>query len=128
MEKYIKLNGEQIVEVRPLLEEPTEELLERFEREFIRLDVPDVGDMELLTGYIYKNNKFTKTSVFKEQFELGVELDEIRNWFSENDWIPNKIIVGEWETTDQRWLDYLEERATKRTRQDEIVALLKEIS
>jgi len=124
MEKYIKLNGERIVEVRPLLEEPTEELLARFEQEFIRLDVPDVGDMELLTGYIYKNNKFTKTSVFQEQFELGVELDEIRNWFSENDWVPNKIIVGEWETTDQRWLDYLEERAAKRARQDELIALL----
>jgi len=45
-------------------------------------------------------------------------------WFVENDWIPNKILVGEWETTDPRWTTYLEERAVKRARRDEILALL----
>lgn len=138
MEKYIKLDGERIVEVRPLLKatEPIDptlppneieyqvnpELLERFEKEFTRANVPDgVPDIELLTGYLYKNNKFVKTTIFKEQVKLRIELDEIRNWLAQNDWIPNKIIVGEWETTDPRWLDYLKERAIKRARQDEII-------
>lgn len=141
MEKYIKLDGERIVEVRPLLEatEPIDptlppneieyrvnpELLEKFENEFTRANVPDgVSDMELLTGYLYKNNKFVKTTIFKEQFELGIELDEILQWFRTTDWIPNKILVGEWETTDPRWTTYLEERAVKRARRDEILALL----
>jgi hypothetical protein len=39
---------------------------------------------------------------------------------ADNDWKVNKIIVGEWETTDPRWLDYLKQRQIKRARLDEI--------
>lgn len=48
------------------------------------------------------------------------ELDSISKWFLDNDWKINKIVVGEWEKTDQRWIDYLAERAVKRARQDEL--------
>ena len=53
------------------------------------------------------------------------ELNNIKAWFIDNDWKVNKIVIGEWQTTDQRWIDYLNERAIKRTRQDELVELLK---
>lgn len=56
--------------------------------------------------------------------EYQKELQEIKAWFNSNDWKVNKIVIGEWETTDQRWLEYLEERATKRARQDELLILL----
>jgi hypothetical protein len=52
--------------------------------------------------------------------DLKAELLFIQQWFIDNDWIPNKIITGEWETTDPRWIEYLSERQIKRTRQDEI--------
>jgi hypothetical protein len=52
--------------------------------------------------------------------ELKAELTGIQQWFINNDWIPNKVITGEWTTDDSRWLDYLAERKIKRTRQDEI--------
>lgn len=53
------------------------------------------------------------------------ELQAIKSWFTANDWKVNKIVIGEWETTDQRWLDYLKEREIKRARQDELLELLK---
>lgn len=53
--------------------------------------------------------------------DLGVELGEIQKWFASTDYIPNKVVVGEWQETDERWIAYKEERARKRTRQDEIL-------
>ena len=53
--------------------------------------------------------------------DLGVELGEIQKWFSQTDYIPNKVVVGEWPETDERWIAYKEERARKRARQDEIL-------
>lgn len=53
--------------------------------------------------------------------DVAVELGEIRKWFSQTDYIPNKIVVGEWPETDERWIAYKEERARKRARQDEIL-------
>lgn len=60
----------------------------------------------------------------REEYTLVVELKEIKEWFLSTDWIPNKIITGEWEETDPRWIDYLSERADKRERQDELTFLL----
>lgn len=44
----------------------------------------------------------------------------IKQWLTQNDWKVNKITVGEWETTDPRWIEYKEQRAIKRARLDEI--------
>lgn len=52
------------------------------------------------------------------------ELWEIQKWFSDNDWIVNKIVVGEWTTNDERWLNYLAERKVKRARQDELLLII----
>lgn len=60
----------------------------------------------------------------KRREQLITELHEIASWFAQNDWIPNKVVVGEWEPTDQRFIDYKAERLTKRVRQDEITSLL----
>ena len=52
------------------------------------------------------------------------KLWEIQKWFSDNDWIVNKIVVGEWATNDERWLNYLTERKIKRARQDELLLII----
>lgn len=52
------------------------------------------------------------------------ELNQIKQWFKDNDWKVNKVVIGEWDKSDGRWLEYLEERAIKRARQDELNALL----
>ncbi len=64
----------------------------------------------------------------KTRQKLKGELNGIYSWLSANDWKINKIALGEWETTDERWLEYLKERKEKRTRHDEIVSLLEKIS
>jgi hypothetical protein len=72
-------------------------------------------------------NKKLIVDVYEEtpQSELlYFELEEIQQWFIDNDWIPNKIITGEWTTDDPRWIEYLSERQIKRNRQDEINKLL----
>ena len=57
--------------------------------------------------------------------EAHIELAEIKKWFIDNDWKPNKIITGEWSTDDERWTSYLEERTIKRARQDELNEIIK---
>lgn len=48
-------------------------------------------------------------------------LAEINNWFKANDWKFNKIYLGEWETTDPRWVEYLNKRAAMRKEYDELI-------
>lgn len=52
--------------------------------------------------------------------DLVAQKEEILAWFSDNDWKVNKVFIGEWLETDERWVSYLEERALKRARYDEI--------
>ena len=52
--------------------------------------------------------------------DLEAQKEEILAWFSANDWKVNKVFIGEWLETDTRWVSYLEERAIKRARYDEI--------
>lgn len=52
--------------------------------------------------------------------QARAELEQIRLWFSQNDFKPHKIITGEWQVTDPRWSEYLTERQAKRSRQDEL--------
>lgn len=126
MEKYIKLNGQKIIEIRPLLSEDVDEkVLETFEEEFIRAIVPEeLSDIQIMQNYLYVNEKFVETDQIKNKIILQQELTTIKEWLVANDWIPNKIITGEWESNDSRWLAYLNERQTKRTRQDEIKKIL----
>ena len=45
-------------------------------------------------------------------------LTEIQAWLSANDWKVNKIVIGEWEETDPRWIEYLTQRKAMREEQD----------
>lgn len=67
--------------------------------------------------YIFKQDNFeTRVSVQEAKEELQL----INTWFKQNDWIPNKVTVGEWKNTDPRFIEYKEQRLAKRTRQDEL--------
>ena len=76
----------------------------------------------------YKPTKEDYLAVMDEQQKTLIlakeELWEIQKWFSDNDWIVNKIVVGEWATDDERWLNYLAERKAKRARQDELLLII----
>lgn len=58
---------------------------------------------------------------------LEQELDEITKWFTETDYMPNKIITGEWTSDDPRWVNYIAERKLKRTRKDAIIASINQL-
>ena len=52
--------------------------------------------------------------------EIKLELQDILQWFSENDWKANKRVREEWTASDTRWLDYVLECEIMRNRQDEL--------
>ena len=72
----------------------------------------------------WKNKLFTVDEERRQKSLYKQELNEIKQWFINNDWKVNKIVIGEWETSDERWTSYLAERTIKRNRQDEIHNLL----
>jgi hypothetical protein len=83
---------------------------------------------------IHKSWRVKNNNLFIDVYEETPEIEniifekqEIQNWFRETDWIPNKIITGEWQTNDVRWTNYIAERKIKRARQDEIDNLEAEI-
>jgi len=83
-----------------------------------------IEDFAKENGFIIHEEKPEQLVKKETTIELENELKQINIWFQENDYIPNKIITGEWESTDKRWTNYLKERQTKRIRRDEIIELL----
>lgn len=73
-----------------------------------------------------KNGKIVRIEKlqYDETPDFAGELTLVQAWLKENDWIPNKIVTGEWSQDDKRWKDYLKERTIKRARQDELLQLL----
>lgn len=83
--------------------------------------VVDVKGQEHVDAYdeeeqIFIYIPFTEKEI--QDIEFKKELQEIQQWFLDNDWKVNKIITKEWSETDERWIEYLMERSVKRARQD----------
>lgn len=78
-----------------------------------------VGYTKLINGVLDFN-----TAKYQEVKYAKIELSEIKKWFFDNDWKVNKVVIGEWNKTDSRWLEYLEQRQIKRARQDELNSTL----
>ena len=82
-------------------------------------------------GVLVPNPDFLTYQIRQETInkieQYNNELRQIKKWFEANDWKVNKIVIGEWEKSDPRWLDYISERAIKRTRQDELHSLIEEL-
>lgn len=80
------------------------------------------GKKVWLDGEIVDNLDYAELKAKKEEANRKTaalkEIREIEKWFSDNDWKINKIVTGEWEATDARWVEYLAKRAEKRARQD----------
>lgn len=74
----------------------------------------------------FTENKPTNTQYNKEKLTYKQEINSILKWFANNDWKINKIVIGEWSQEDERWVNYLKERAIKRKRYDELLLLLKD--
>ena len=110
MKKFIKVNGKQIMEVRP----------EKFP-DSIEVEIPDgMHDLDVLRKHHYQNGKLVKTNEIINKANLQEEYFDIMGWLSQNDWKVNKVFLGECADTDPRWVEYKEQRAIKRARLDKI--------
>lgn len=95
--KAFKLDEEYSTQVRILSEQDAEHLVE-----------------------VYYHNGMEVTEEQHNRLTLLHELKEIREWFAFTDYIPNKVIVGEWAPEDPRFVEYCKKRKDMRARQDEI--------
>ena len=112
MKRYIKVNNKKIIDLR----------YEPFE-DYIEIE-SDLKSLEIISQYSYNGSKLVKNNKLDELRGYQEEIIEIEEWLKANDWKPNKVITGEWESNDKRWTTYLSERKTKRKRQDELIKLL----
>lgn len=88
---------------------------------------PIIGKTMIIDGVIFDgvgNEAYLKRQALKDKKPLREELKQIQKWLADNDWKVNKIVIGEWTTSDERWLSYIQERTQKRARQDEINRVL----
>jgi hypothetical protein len=75
-------------------------------------------------GFKIVNEKPSTLLSKEEKVAYENELQQIKKWFLENDYKVNKVVIGEWEATDPRWVEYLNERKTKRNRLDDLNKVL----
>ena len=91
---------------------------------FSIIEIPD--EYADATRYDIVDGEFSllKYNELRNKDTLRQELNEIQEWFLQNDWKPNKIIREEWTKEDPRWIEYLQESAAKRSRMDQINFIL----
>lgn len=59
-------------------------------------------------------------STAKNETALIIELNEIKEWFKDTDYIVMKVIRGNWSEDDERYLKYQQDYITKHDRKTEI--------
>ena len=113
MKKYIKVENQKILEVK-------NEVLEQEAKNFIEIE-SDLQDLDIISQYKYDGSKLVKNVDLINKRNAIIELEQIQHWFAQNDWKINKVFIGEWELTDSRYVEYLNERKAKRARYDELL-------
>lgn len=102
---------------------------EKFFSDMAELDLTDEEFIYLKENALaahYENGKVVYKGLqqIKQRQAAEKEQADILQWLADNDWKVNKVVVGEWEATDPRWVEYLNERKAKRSRLDDINNLL----
>lgn len=76
----------------------------------------------------YTEHELAKASAARELFlkreRARRQKEAALQWLSDNDWKINKHVLGEWLDTDERWLEYVRERAKVRAEIDAADAIL----
>lgn len=80
------------------------------------------------TNYQYINGQFVfNDSYATKQIEIEsakIELAEIKKWFDDTDYIPLKVIRGNWSANDTRYIEYCAEYNHKKARKDTLELIL----
>jgi hypothetical protein len=78
----------------------------------------------LKSGKIIEIGYTDEEKAIQHDHNLTHEKKDILQWLADNDWKVNKVVVGEWEKEDPRWIEYISERQAKRNRLDDINKVL----
>ena len=97
----------------------------KFHDNMVELDLTDEEYIYLKENALaahYENGKVVYKDLerIKQKQANEKEQADILQWLADNDWKVNKVVVGEWEKEDPRWIEYISERQAKRKRLDEI--------
>lgn len=55
---------------------------------------------------------------------LRIKINIKKKWLADNDYIINKVVLGEWQPEDERFINYKEQRAVVRAELDFLEAEL----
>lgn len=116
---YVWVNGTKINGIYNRKFSESQVALDLTETELQYLQQHALGAYYINGKLVYKN-----VAAITERQILEKEQADILQWLADNDWKVNKVVVGEWTKEDPRWLQYLNDRTTKRMRLDEIEELL----
>lgn len=76
------------------------------------------------TFYVVHYKPTQEEIELEKQQQAQESLDNILEWFSENDWKANKIALKEWDENDPRALEYLQQRKEKREQHADLCSFL----
>ena len=92
------------------------------------IDIPhmDYECISYLTPYDFEivDGVYTLVDTFIKKCVLHKELQEIKQWMLDTDYIPNKIVREDWLRTDPRYIEYSQQYNIKHARKHEIEELL----
>jgi hypothetical protein len=96
---------------------------EKFFSDMAELDLTDEEFVYLKENALaahYENGKVVYKGLeqIKKRQANEKEQADILQWLADNDWKVNKVVVGEWDKEDPRWVEYISERQIKRNRLD----------
>ena len=125
---YIKIDDKNKV-VAQIVDKFAQNLIVDNKTTFKTSNPPVTGKNEVLyfnpTTFSFYTEKVVVTEEQKARMEerkvKNVKKQEALKWLSDNDWKVNKRLLGEWSETDDRWLQYLAERAKMRAQYDEAI-------
>lgn len=97
----------------------------KFFDDMVELDLTDEEYIYLKENALaahYENGKVVYKGLeqIKKRQANEKEQADILQWLADNDWKVNKVVVGEWEQSDERFVEYKHQRASYRKRLDEI--------
>ena len=97
----------------------------KFHDNMVELDLTDEEYVYLKENALaahYENGKVVYKGLeqIKKRQANEKEQADILQWLADNDWKVNKVVVGEWDSNDARWVEYKQQRASYRKRLDEI--------
>ena len=117
----MKINEALINSKTIILEDGKEVKVKEFPKDFASIEKP-LKHWSYVEG-VLSFNEIEFKDVLQKQ-EAIEEIAKIKSWMRGTDYIPLKIVRGNWKQDDERYIAYCEEYKTKQARKDKLEELL----